>query len=524
MLSADRLDMTGFVSHPRIVPGTVEERKYQLSMADGCIAESTLIILPTGLGKTVVALLTIADVLRRGGRVLVLAPTKPLVDQHATFFSAHLVDASVVSVTGNMSPEKRKIAVADNDVTVSTPQAVANDLANGIYDLSGFGLLVYDEAHRGTGNYAYVAVAERYDGLALGMTASPGSDIERMDEVCRNLSLKRIDMRSEYDPDVSPYVYDVNVERIEVNMPKDLTDVISYLRTLTDRYAGELACLRLMDPNWPPSTKHLLTVGRNLQARLANGEKTSVIFRGLTLQSMCIKTLHAVGLAETQGMSALRNYMAKIQAEASKKDGGKGSKEIVSTEEFSKAWKIASESRVEHPKISRVMTLVSHTLGPDAGAKVLVFTQYRDTCDLLVEKLSAIGGARVGKLIGQARGGLKQKEQIEILDMFRDGRCNVVVSTSVGEEGLDIASTDTVIFYEPVPSEIRTIQRRGRTGRKDRGEVYVLVAKGTVDEVFEESSRKKELLMRSRLERMNRSLSGKKDPLWAKEQKALSDF
>jgi len=168
------------------------------------------------------------------------------------------------------------------------------------------------------------------------------------------------------------------------------------------------------------------------------------------------------------------------------------------------------------------MTLVSRTLGSDEGAKVLIFTQYRDTCDLLVEKLSSVGGARVGKLIGQANGGLKQKEQIEMLDMFRDGLRNVIVATSVGEEGLDIANTDTVIFYEPVPSEIRTIQRRGRTGRRDRGKVYVLVAKGTVDEVFEESSRKKELLMRSRLERLSKGLSGKKAP--AVRQRALSDF
>lgn len=522
MVSADRLDMTGFVSHPRIVPGNVEERKYQLSMARGCVSGSTLIILPTGLGKTVVALLTIAEILEKGGRILVLAPTKPLVDQHASFFADNLLGTTVAAVTGNMSPEKRKDAVLSNDVVVSTPQAVSNDLVNGIYDLSGFGLVVYDEAHRGTGNYAYVHVAERYDGLALGMTASPGSDIERMDEVCRNLSLRRIDMKSEYDPDVSPYVYDVNVERIEVNMPKDLIDVISLLRAMTDKYASELVALRLMDPNWPPSTKHLLTIGRNLQARLANGEKTSVIFRGLTLQSMCIKTLHAVNLAETQGMSSLKNYMVKIQAEASKKDGGKGSKEIVASKEFIKAWRIASESRVEHPKVSRVMTLVSHTLQSDRNAKVLIFTQYRDTCDLLVDKLSSISGARVGKLIGQSNGGLKQKEQIEMLDMFRDGRRNVIVATSVGEEGLDIANTDTAIFYEPVPSEIRTIQRRGRTGRKDRGKVYVLVAKGTVDEVFEESSRKKELLMRSRLERLSRSLSDKRAP--TVRQRALNDF
>jgi Fanconi anemia group M protein len=153
------------------------------------------------------------------------------------------------------------------------------------------------------------------------------------------------------------------------------------------------------------------------------------------------------------------------------------------------------------------MSLVSRVLNSDTSSKVMVFTQYRDTVDVLVEKLSSIDGASVGKLIGQSNKGLRQKEQIEILEEFRSGARNVIVATSVGEEGLDVASTNAVIFYEAVPSEIRTIQRRGRTGRKNDGEVFVLIAKGTMDEVFENSSKKKEDQMRSRLEKLNKELS-----------------
>ncbi len=71
---------------------------------------------------------------------------------------------------------------------------------------------------------------------------------------------------------------------------------------------------------------------------------------------------------------------------------------------------------------------------------------------------------------------------MEILDAFRAGEYNVLIATSVAEEGLDIPSTDLVIFYEPVPSEIRSIQRRGRTGRNAVGRVVVLMSKGTRDE------------------------------------------
>ncbi|MDR3206487.1 MAG: DEAD/DEAH box helicase family protein [Candidatus Methanoplasma sp.] len=497
-----------FVSHPKIVPNLVEERRYQTVMASGCLAANTLLVLPTGLGKTVVALYVSAEVLSRGKKVLLLAPTKPLVDQHYDFFSTHLRDSRVGIMNGNMPPAKRSKAMADNDLIVTTPQSISNDLDNGVYDLSGFGLVIYDEAHRGTGNYAYVMVAGHCGGmLALGLTASPGGDIGKVEEVCRNLSFRRIDVRTDEDPDVAPYVHDTYVNKIPVNMPQEILEVVSPLKKLLDDYFLELRGLHLAQPNWPVSTTHMLSIGESLQRRLGRGERSMTVYRGLTVQSICMKILHAVGLAETQGMTQLRSYMAGLNAEAEEPKGNKGGRELTLREEYLAAWKAASETRAEHPKVSKIMSLVSQLIHNDPDSKVMVFAQYRDTCDILISKLSMIEGAKVGKLIGQSKGGLKQKEQMDVLDRFRAGEYNILVATSVGEEGLDIASTNAVIFYEPVPSEIRTIQRRGRTGRKNDGEVYVLIAKGTMDEVFENSSRKKEDLMRSRLEKLNYDLS-----------------
>jgi len=59
-----------------------------------------------------------------------------------------------------------------------------------------------------------------------------------------------------------------------------------------------------------------------------------------------------------------------------------------------------------------------------------------------------------------------------------------MIATRVGEEGLDIAEVNQVIFYDNVPSSIRFIQRRGRTGRKDTGKLVVLIAKNTIDETY----------------------------------------
>ena len=511
------------VSHPLIVPDLIEERAYQLNIARSCCQNNTLLILPTGLGKTVIALLVSADILSRDGRVLVMAPTKPLVEQHFESFSRFLNGPSVGVMSGDNDPGKRVTIFGTHDVIIATPQVISNDIESGRYDLTDIQLVIYDEAHRAVGDYAYVNVASAYTGLTLAMTASPGYEVEKIAEVCGNLSIDGIEMRSEYDPDVSPYVHDIFMNRVEVVLPQDLAEMVAVLNRMLDRYIRELVGLRLMDPNWPASATHLLMIGNTLSKRLARGEKTNIIFRGMTVQAIAMKLLHAIGLAETQGTTPLRTYLRKIDEEAQDSKGGKASREIVGSDDFKTVWRMVTETRTEHPKISRVMSLVSKEVNSGRDTRVLVFSHYRETCDLLVDKLSVIDGVRVGKLVGQSKGGLRQKEQIKLLDDFRSGSYNVIVSTSVGEEGLDVTSTDLVIFYEPVPSEIRTIQRRGRTGRKRDGEVYVMVTKDTRDEAFENSSRKKEDLMRSRLEKLNRELE-KKRRRSPKEQSTIGSF
>ncbi len=514
-----------YVSHPLIVPGRVEERRYQTAMVQGCLGANSLLILPTGLGKTVVAVRVAAEYLGTG-KVLVLAPTKPLVDQHVKTFSDLMDGVRVGVMNGNMKPETRGDILSGNDIVVSTPQCVANDLEAGRYVLDGVSLIIYDEAHRAVGGYAYVSVSGHCPKgtRCIGMTASPGSDASRIEEVCRNLRLRRIDIRSDDDPDVSPYIHDTYVRRVEVSIPQDLQDVVALLRSMLDHYSDEMRSLGVIPRDRHVSTTYLLTVSQSLQRRLARGEKTAIVYRGLALHSMCIKILHAIGLAETQGMTPLRIYLGKIEAEAEQREGGRSARELVKRPEYVGIRNIVDRSNVEHPKVSRVMSLISGVLGSNPGSKIIVFAQYRDTCEMLTSKISSVQGARAAMLVGQSRGGLRQKEQIAILDGFRSGDFNVIVSTSVGEEGLDVSSTDAVIFYEPVPSEIRTIQRRGRTGRKNDGEVYVLVAVGTLDEVLERTSSEKERAMRARLERLSEELSRGSSPLSGISQTRLDGF
>jgi len=517
--------MTEYLSHPKIYPDTVEKRRYQTLMAESCMRHNTLIILPTGLGKTVVALIVAANVLEKGKKVLILAPTKPLVDQHNGTFSRWIRGAEIGVMNGNMDPERRARLVAESDVIISTPQAVENDLDMGRYDLRGFGLVIYDEAHKGTGNYAYVGIA-KYNSwaISMGMTASPGSDRDKVMEMCQNLCFDHIRMFTENDPEVSPYIYETQVKRIEVKLPSDLTDISDLLHSMLDEYCRELIRMGFMSPARPPSTSYMLQIQNDLQLRIRNNERSTYVYRAMVVQSICVKLLHSIMLIETQGMTPFRNYVRSMKDELKSNNPSKSTRELIRKEKFIKAVNLSAVSRMEHPKISKVMSLVSQTITEHPGSKVMVFAQYRDMCELLVQKLSTLENGTVEKLIGQSKGGLKQKEQIEMLQRFRDGECNILVSTSVGEEGLDISSTDLVVFYEPVPSEIRTIQRRGRTGRKNDGEVWVMVALNTMDETFESTSAKKEENMRAMLEKLNYDLARTVRKPAARGQSTLSDF
>ena len=263
-----------YVDAPGIVKGKLEDRRYQAEAATTCLRDDTLLILPTALGKTSVALRVAAHVLTKGRKVLMMAPTKPLVDQHEDFFSSFLDGFSVSLCNGNMAPEKRAEVISKGDFIISTPQCISNDLRTGRYDLSDFGLVIYDEAHKAVGGYAYVDVAAHIKPgtISMGMTASPGSDLKKIEEICDNLYLTDIFVRTEDDPDVSPYVHDTYVNRITVKMPGDLMSISAILKKLLDEYFGELLAMRLVvNPNWPASTKHLLSIGQNLQARLQRG-------------------------------------------------------------------------------------------------------------------------------------------------------------------------------------------------------------------------------------------------------------
>jgi Fanconi anemia group M protein len=232
-----------------------------------------------------------------------------------------------------------------------------------------------------------------------------------------------------------------------------------------------------------------------LRARILRSSDR-VRYAALSYYSSVFNLVHMLELIETQGLSTFLSYVEKVRA----RPDTKARRRVFSDQRFLEALKLC-QSAPEHPKMGKLIEI----LRGRKDDKVLVFAQYRDTVQAIVSQLRQAGFSAerfVGKKEGVTAG-----EQRETIERFSRGEFSVMCATSIGEEGLDIPSVDTVVFFEPIPSEIRSIQRRGRAGRLKAGSVIVLITQGTRDEAHFHSSRKREESMRRIVGRMQRSLA-----------------
>lgn len=507
----------GTVEHPRIRPGTLEDRQYQGSIAEAAVDHNTLVVLPTGLGKTAIALRVAAEFLLRRPTesVLVLAPTRPLVVQHARSFARTLYAPDPLVLTGAIAPDRRAELLRPPQVVVATPQVIGNDLATGGFPLAAFSLLVIDEAHRAVGDYPYVAIgrANRTGPRArlLAMTASPGGSLARIQEVWTNLGIERFEYRTESSPDVAPYLQGIGVQTVSVTMPPEVRHLAILLRAAVLRQGEALHRLGLIAPG-EVNRRALLEVGARLHRQIAiarqHGDPSSAsLWQAVTAQAVAMKELHALELIESQGVDALREFLARQDPVAGHRVTP-SQRTFLADPDVQAARESLGRLDIEHPKLATAARIVRDELHRDPAARVIVFSQYRQTVDRLASELERLGDPEVrpARFVGQAdhgaTPGLSQKAQVALLDRFRAGTVNCLVATSVAEEGLDIPATDLVVFYEPIPDVIRTIQRRGRTGRARAGRAVVLVAEGTRDVGLHRSAFARERRMHEMLERV----------------------
>ncbi|HJJ43376.1 MAG TPA: DEAD/DEAH box helicase, partial [Methanocorpusculum sp.] len=328
-----------YISRKNIPENTLEERAYQTSIAKHALSGNTLVVLPTGMGKTAVALLVAAERIT-AGKILMLAPTKPLVEQHLRYFTKNLlIDPNeIIMFTGSTPHPKRVEQWKNARFCISTPEVIKNDLIAERYDLKDVALLIVDECHRTVGNYAYVFIGERYnatarDPLLLGMTASPGSDAEHVAEICQHLSIQIVESRIESDPDVRPYVHEREIEYKTVDLPEDLWLAVSVLNTMIDDRLTSLEALNYRVPKREAlSMKALNALMAQVQTRMQ--EKDSSAYSAISIHAELMKLRHGVTMAESQGTTALKAYLLRLEAEGAGGAGSKASKRIYEDARF----------------------------------------------------------------------------------------------------------------------------------------------------------------------------------------------
>jgi Fanconi anemia group M protein len=497
----------------------IKPRDYQRAIFETCKEKDCLVILPTGTGKTLIALMMAVERFKKFPleKVVILAPTRPLIEQHFESFKKSLPEgwADMQLFTGKTPAEKRKEIWQTAEFIFSTPQCISNDLEKRLYSLEEVCLLIVDECHRCLKNYSYNKIAQKYKGQAhnprvLGLTASPGSDKKTIAAVCENLGIEAVEIRTRESSDVKPYLQELEFERIDVDFPSEFEEIKVLMNEILNDKIQELKNLKVIF-GYASKTMLLKTQSR-LMDELKRGKDTSKMI-AVSACAQALKVSHAIELLETQTLSSFINYLKDLYAQASE-GRSKGVQRLTKDPRFAKAYTLATTLNLEHPKLKRLSEVIAEQFEKEQKSKVIVFAQFRETVRKIADMLNTIKNVKATTFVGQAiknageerMTGLNQKEQKKIVEQFKAGEINVLVATSIAEEGLDIPEVNEVIFYEPVPSAIRSIQRRGRTARLSKGSLKILVTKNTRDEIYHYSAHNKEKRMHKAIDQIKKDL------------------
>ena len=509
--------MSATIRHDLLVEGAIEARAYQLSALDHCLSASTLLVLPTGMGKTPIEVMALAERLKQpGGRGIMLAPTNALVNQHLSDMRALLnlpEQQEIVALTGSIPPKKRREIWEAATIVIATPQVVRNDVQNGLTHLSDVALLIIDEAHRANGNHAMAQVGDLFaeqhpDGLVLAATASPGHIEAEINEVCERLRIENIHVRPPGDALLAPYATGLEVNDVVVEVPDELRLLANPLQLWLSRIVERLRRLGFYTRQGHVTAGGLQEAQKRISASISKGE--SFGYRAAKENGIAMRLNHLISSILCQGVAATRETLSRIGQGG--QDEKKSAREFAADPRIVQLKDTLAEMNEIHSKVTMVRRMVRRQLKESPDSRIIVFANFRDTVDEISRVLSDVENAVPQRFVGQASrdgsSGMSQKMQLESLDTFRSGEANVLVATSVGEEGLDVPNADLVIFYEPVGSEIRTIQRRGRTGRQRAGTVHVLIAKDTRDEGARASAKHREQRMFRSIQQVRRKRGG----------------
>ncbi|KAM7020490.1 Fanconi anemia group M protein [Passerculus sandwichensis] len=524
-----------------IYPTNLPVRPYQERMAGAALLANTLVCLPTGLGKTFVAAVVMYNFYRwfPSGKVLFLAPTKPLVAQQmeACGRVMGIPCRDMAEMTGGTQALGRRELWNTKRVFFLTPQIMVNDLSRGTCPAVEIKCLVIDEAHKALGNHAYCQVVRELSKYTnqfrvLALSATPGSDTKAVQQVISNLLIAQIEMCAEDSPEIQPYSHERQVEKIVVPLGEELVEFQNTYIKVLEAFAGRLIKVGVLSRRDIPNlTKYQIILARD-QYRKNPSAQHAGIHQGIIEGdfALCISLYHGYELLLQMGIRSLFIYLWGIM------DGSKGlsrtKSELGRNQDFMELYQqlqdmfsdtavtpesgsagnssTALEKKKEfvysHPKLKKLEEIViehfrswkqggsgeDRSGGSPGDTRVMIFSSFRDSVQEIAEMLARLSPAVramtfVGHSSGKSTKGFTQKEQLEVVRRFREGGYNTLVSTCVGEEGLDIGEVDLIVCFDAQRSPVRLVQRMGRTGRRRHGRIVVILAQGREERTYNQS-------------------------------------
>ena len=493
-------------------------RDYQFSIVRNGLFNNLLVALPTGLGKTFIAATIMFNYYRwtKDAQIIFVAPTKPLVAQQvdACFKIVGIPRSDTTMLTGEQATGLRAEEWLEKRVFFMTPQTLVNDLSTGIADPKKIVLLVVDEAHRAVGHYAYVKVVQflrRFNTSfrILALTATPGASVEAVQEVIDNLEISQVEIRTEESIDIQQFVHQRSIDKILVD-PSDEMIMVKELLSKALQPIVNLLCKQNVYWSKDPMSLNAFALMEARKAWFAStaAKHASQGLKGMImgLFSVLASIAHSIKLLNFHGISpfysAIKEFRQNVE-EGNK--GGKYRKQIVESPDFRKMMEriqlwVNTDGFVGHPKLTYLCdTILNHFLdagegrlpegAPPSNTRVIVFSEFRDSAEDIVRILNKHQPMiRASVFVGQADSrrseGMNQGKQQETIRKFQSGIFNVLVATSIGEEGLDIGQVDLIVCYDASGSPIRMLQRMGRTGRRRAGKIVLLLMRGKEEESF----------------------------------------
>ncbi|KAL5008399.1 hypothetical protein ScPMuIL_013980 [Solemya velum] len=522
-----------------IYPTNYPVREYQFHIVEQALFKNTMVTLPTGLGKTFIAAVVMYNFYRwyPQGKVVFMAPTKPLVAQQieACYNIMGIPQKDTAEMTGNMFPTERLKAWQQKRMFFLTPQVVVNDLSRGTCPAVDIKCLVVDEAHKALGNHAYCQVVRELvkysrDFRVLSLSATPGSDIKAVQQVLENLLISHIELRTEESPDIKRYSFERKVDKVVVPLGDELLMVKNKYLQVMDVVMDRLRRLGVIYKRDTKSLSKFLILKAREAFRQNPPERLQRSQFGLVEGdfALAMSLFHGFELLQQHGLRSLYEYL-------NDKNYGKNRTELTRNgtynelmtklqEKFSGQNNSAVQGQMDnkhfatgHPKLGKLDEIVLEhfqkfqNVAAEAGTatRVMIFSQYRNSVieitnmlkqhNPIVKVMNFIGQSSAGK----ASKGFTQKEQLEVMKKFRDGGYNTLVSTCVGEEGLDIGEVDLIICFDALKSPIRLVQRMGRTGRKREGRIVMLVTEGKEEQIYNQSQYSKRSIHKAILNSSN---------------------